>query len=105
MARPCWYILNDQGKPIPSTGEEWSHWRQLHQDGLAVVAKSGTDPLLSTVFLGLDHSWDPNGPPILYETAVCRDGEWEELDRYATREEAAAGHALYKAQVFGPSED
>lgn len=46
---------------------------------------------VSTVFLGLDHSF--GGPtPILFETMVFggpRDGESE---RYATRDEAIAGH-------------
>jgi hypothetical protein len=106
VPRPFWYILDDACKPVPVTSQEWDAWRQANQDGLAVVAKSGTDPLVSTVFLGYDaNGWDPSGPPLLYETAVYRDGTWEELERYATREEAQAGHARHKARVFGPSEE
>lgn len=47
---------------------------------------------VSTVFLGLDHNWGPVGPPLLFETMVFGsdlDGsQW----RYATWDEAVAGH-------------
>lgn len=60
---------------------------------------SATDPgerhLVSTVWLGLDHSFH-GGEPIIFETMVFRgpDDFAEELGRrYATEQEAKAGHA------------
>lgn len=47
---------------------------------------------VSTVFLGLDHSFGLGGPPQWFETMIFggdHDG-WQ--DRYATWDEAKAGH-------------
>lgn len=46
---------------------------------------------VSTVFLGLDHSFG-RGDPVLFETMVFTDGESGAMDRYRTWAEAAAGH-------------
>jgi hypothetical protein len=48
--------------------------------------------LVSTVWLGLDHSWG-EGPPLIFETMVqTAIGEWAEQWRYHTEEQAVAGH-------------
>src|SRR5437868_3160304 len=50
--------------------------------------------LVSTVWLGLDHSFG-GGPPMIFETMVFpKRGDYSELDceRWATEEEARAGH-------------
>ena len=57
---------------------------------------------ISTVFLGLDHSFDVEGPPILFETMVffSRLGALDiDMDRYATWAEAEAGHWLKVEEV------
>lgn len=51
---------------------------------------------VSTVWLGLDHSFAPGGPPLIFETMVFPSkGDMGELDcdRYSTEAEALAGHA------------
>jgi hypothetical protein len=47
---------------------------------------------VSTVYLGLDHSFG-EGPPLIFETVVFggRHDGW--TDRYSTEAEAIAGHA------------
>ncbi len=48
---------------------------------------------VSTVFLGLDHSFGGGGEPVLFETMVFGDGGGDEIQqRYCTLEEAKAGH-------------
>ena len=47
---------------------------------------------VSTVFIALDHSFLGDGPPILFETMVFNGKEGELESRYATWEEAEAGH-------------
>lgn len=49
---------------------------------------------VSTVFLGLDHSFGDKGPPILFETMAFADDSWTDLEcaRYATWEDAEIGH-------------
>lgn len=49
---------------------------------------------VSTVFLGLDHSWG-DGPPQMFETMIFNDGEPEDYQtRCATWDEAEKMHAL-----------
>ena len=51
---------------------------------------------VSTVWLGLDHSFGDDGPPLIFETMVFPSEEdFAELwcERYATLEQALEGHA------------
>ena len=48
---------------------------------------------VSTVFLGIDHNYSMNGPPLLFETMVFRGKEDFDQQRYATWEQAEQGHA------------
>lgn len=60
-----------------------------------------TKRIVSTVWLGLDHSFSAGGPPIIFESMVfdCDEAgkiaNYGELDcdRYSTEAEALAGHA------------
>ena len=58
------------------------------------VAKSNVgDYWVSTVFLGLDHQWKDDGPPLLFETMVFGKGPFNErLERCTTWEEAEVMH-------------
>jgi len=49
---------------------------------------------VSTVFIGLDHSFGRQGPPIVFETMVFPEDNYDEhyMNRYATWAEAEAGH-------------
>jgi hypothetical protein len=48
---------------------------------------------VSTVFLGTDHRFFGNGPPLLFETMIFGGPHDDFQARYATVEEARAGHA------------
>ncbi len=54
---------------------------------------------VSTVFLGIDHSFGMGGPPLLFETMVWRDGQGEECWRESTWNEAEARHAEVVAEL------
>jgi hypothetical protein len=62
-------------------------------DARRVARTEVGDAVVSTVFLVIDHNWG-DGPPLLYETMVFRDGDWvgEDQWRYSTRAAALAGH-------------
>ncbi len=50
---------------------------------------------VSTVFLGIDHSFGQRGSPLLFETLVTSKYDcpyMDEMERYATYAEAQAGH-------------
>jgi len=68
-------------------------WAKWFQDAERSVKRTtiSDDVLVSTVFLGIDHQFE-DGPPLLFETMIFggdRDGD---MWRYATWDEAEAGH-------------
>jgi hypothetical protein len=86
------YVLNAKGKPVPEPDLiKWAEWfeeganRQLAED------KVRDGVTVSTVFLGLNHNFG-NGVPLLWETMIFGGPEDQYQERYATREEALAGH-------------
>ena len=76
------------GKPISM--EEWG---MLRRDwGIKRVAETKLGGVyISTVWLGMDHNYG-DGPPIIFETMIFGGEHDEYCDRYATLEEAKAGH-------------
>ena len=91
------YILQGH-KAIPVDKETYLNQTE-HQD--RTVAKSNVgDYWVSTVFLGLDHQWEDNGPPLLFETMVFGKGPLDERqERCTTWEEAEAMHEAMCEEV------
>ena len=86
------YILNSDGtlRIVPLL--EWVAWFETAERHI------GNDFLdgglhVSTVFLGIDHNFRLNGPPLLFETMIFGGPHDQYQDRYATKDEALAGHA------------
>lgn len=82
-------------------------WAQLYKrtqdptnDPRRVASTKIGDVHISTVLLGLDHSWG-DGPPLIFETMIFGGEHDEYEERYATREQAEAGHARAVAMVEG----
>src|SRR5713101_2382776 len=97
------YIL--RGKEIVPCDDllEWGRWFETADRH---VAKTRVGPLsVSTVFLGLDHSFG-HGEPLLFETMIFGAHEEHEADesyqeRYSTWEAAERGHAIAVAIAEG----
>ena len=85
------YILEDDGTIRKCDDlREWALWYEQREKRVVAQAKAG-EYRVSTVFLGLDHSFG-DGPPVLFETMVF-GGKWDNhMDRYCTKAEAEAGH-------------
>lgn len=88
-----------KGKPM--TSEEWFATFMDEGDPLRVELTEITPSVrVSTVWLGLDHSFG-KGPPLIFESMVF-DGTDEtnngDMRRYTTEEEARAGHAEMVAE-------
>jgi len=67
------YILH--GK-IPVPCEDlltWARWIEDHWRDRIVRQEEVGNLFVSTVFLGLDHDWSFEGPPMLFETMVFRN--------------------------------
>lgn len=96
------------GRPILGGVLEWAKF--MDTDRMVAVTRSWdwrkeapdeqTGVLVSTVYLGLDHSFG-EGPPLIYETMVFGGDHNGDMDRYTTYEEALEGHKRMEKQVFG----
>ena len=92
------WILRD-GKPVPATDlMEWAKWYETANQERRVAETLIGDMRVSTVFLALDHSFG-EGAPILWETLVFGGPLDGEMERYAFREDAEAGHAAMVERV------
>lgn len=97
-----WYILNEDHTTTQVDDHQYMVWSKDH--GLGTFEKPGTKVVgkyqsskdsyhVSTVFLGLDHSFSEDAEPLLFETLVF-DGEFDgDMERYSTWDEAVKGHA------------
>jgi len=75
---------------------EWGAWLQTADRHVALDIFG--DVRVSTVFLGLDHSFG-GGAPLLFETMVFGGPLDGEQERYHTWDEAEAGHKLMIEKV------
>lgn len=82
------YILEGR-KAVPVDLMTWATWIEK---GDRIVAKTSMgDVRISTVFLGLDHSFG-DGPPLLFETMIFGGKHDQYQERCSTWEEAEAMH-------------
>lgn len=102
------YILDENGEAVPEPDLlTWARWFELaSRDGTRQVANDFDEGdetktiRVSTVFLGLDHNFGIDGPPVLWETLVfggLLDGE---MDRYSSRTAALLGHQAMCERVM-----
>ncbi len=83
------YILEGH-EPIECTDlMKWAKWFEKADRHVAKTVIG--DIKISTVFLGLNHSFG-DGPPVLFETMIFGGDLDEEMWRYSTWEEAETGH-------------
>lgn len=84
------WILDDVGEPIECDLMTWAHWFELNNRLLKQTRLFGL--FISTVFLGLDHSFGFGSRPTLWETMIFGlDGD-QPMYRYSTRDQAMYGH-------------
>ena len=87
--------FDPDGQPITR-----KQWAKIFEHGKRIVARTTVGPVeISTVWLGIDHSFREEDPPLIYETMAFWLGtptpghgleDW--CERYTTREQAEAGH-------------
>lgn len=83
------YILDENNQPVETDLMTWARWLEDHRQ---VQADRVGDVLVSTVFLGLDHRFDGDGPPVLWETMIFGGPLDGYQDRYDSHENALGGH-------------
>lgn len=84
------YILKD-GKIIEEPDiRKWGRWFQDNNNSIENTVVEGIK--ISTVFLGIDHSFEDDTEPILFETMIF-GGEHDQYQRrYSDIEQAKIGH-------------
>jgi hypothetical protein len=102
------YVLDAQGEPVLEPDlHAWAQWwekvgnRRLAWDDL------GARGTVSTVFLGTDHNFGgrKGEPPILWESMIFGGPLDGTMRRYATREDALAGHFALIDELIRTEDD
>lgn len=83
------YVLDGKTPVLEPDLDKWGDW--LETANRVVQQDDVGDVWVSTVFLGVDHSWTL-GPPVLFETMIFGGPRDQETHRYHTWDEAEAGH-------------
>jgi hypothetical protein len=84
-----YYVLDKNNNPKPVSVDRWAFTFEHHRRVVARETIGGV--IVSTVFLGLDHSFG-SGPPLIFETMVFDADESLICRRYSTWNEAVEGH-------------
>lgn len=101
------------GRPVLRNTEDPAQWmrmigeieRERHTRGKGnigstVVYHGGAGLHVSTVWLGVDHGWNPDLPPVLWETTIFdAQGQEQHTWRYASRTAAIVGHGTVVAAL------
>jgi len=86
------YILEGH-EPVKVSLMTWARWFDTHlKDRIVAQTQVAAGVRVSTVFLGIDHSFSGKGPPILFESMVFDDYGDQDCRRYCTWAEAEEGH-------------
>lgn len=94
------YILEDK-KAIPEPDFlKWAEWFEVIENRIVATDFLPLGVMISTVFLGIDHSFLSDSDPILFETMIF-GGEFDGYqERYSTWEQAEEGHKKLIELIF-----
>ena len=84
------YVLDGHEVRPASDILEWGV--KFRQDRVVAKTQVSETILVSTVFLGIDHGFSVDRPPLLFETMVFGDGEDDLMGRCSTWEQAEEMH-------------
>jgi hypothetical protein len=101
------YVLDEHGNPRREDDvHAWSAWHSKDEQRRSVrrdtFERDGRDITVSTVFLGIDHSFG-DGQPVLWETMVFGlddDDHDDHQYRFTSRDEAVAVHERIVADLL-----
>ena len=96
------YVLGASGEPVATDLMTWALWLETNRESRRV----GYDELdggvrVSTVFLGLDHSFG-GAVPVLWETMIFNGPHNQYQERYTSRADAIEGHTRALAIAKNP---
>ena len=101
-----YYILSDEGVVEEPDYAKWSEWYEKSYAKVRCIARTKVEyGTISTVFLAMSMTLSKTTPVALFETTV--EGGWlsDERQRYATLDEAKAGHEAWVTRVRAAEEN
>jgi hypothetical protein len=95
-----YYILDAEDRVVRADLITWARWFEYANRHVGYTQIT-SECLVSTVFLGLDHRFSGNGPPLLFETIIFGGPLDQAQNRYSSWDDAEAGHkaAVRKARA------
>ena len=86
------YILDEYHQVKPADDFlKWAEWFENRENRI-VRQDEENGVRVSTVFLGIDHNWSGEGPPVLFETMVFGGPTNEDTYRCCTWDQAIEQH-------------
>lgn len=91
------YYILENGKPKATHDPLlWARWFEKFENRQLLVSvfdggRNG-EIRISTIFLGLDHSFGRHDDPVLWETMIFGGKHDQFQERYSSEEDARAGH-------------
>lgn len=98
------YLLDDQKNVVPVPGNDMSTWACAFEnfENRRVAETRTAGVRVSTVFLGLDHRFYDNGPPLVFETMIFGGPYDQYQDRHSSWDDAVLGHRRACLIAFTP---
>lgn len=98
------YLLDDQKNVVPVPGNDMSTWAYTFEnfENRRVAETRTAGVRVSTVFLGLDHRFYDNGPPLVFETMIFGGPYDQYQDRHSSWDDAVLGHRRACLIAFTP---
>lgn len=91
-----YYKLNDDKSVSRCKLLEWAEQlEEMYKKDTHHIGEDCVNNMrISTVWLGLDHQWVDGESPLLFETMIFKDNNFDSdyLERYSTYEQALEGH-------------
>ena len=95
------YVINSAGEPVRECDlRAWAKWFETHFKERQVAEDQIRNCEVSTVFLGLDHNFSEDDPPIIWETMIFGGAYSHQCEHCSgTREQALAMHQAMVERV------
>jgi hypothetical protein len=89
-----WYKLDENNKPVQASDiHDYLELSENSPLSKPIAQEHVGSIFISTVFLGLDHSWNSE-IPILWETMIFGGEHDQYQERYTSYEDALEGHKV-----------
>lgn len=83
-------LLNEHHELVPASMEQWAAMIEAKQH--RVASSTVGEVYISTIFLGTNHNWWPNGIPLYFETMIFHGKYDGWMQRWSTWDQAMTGH-------------